>query len=627
MSEHESEDRIRRYFEREYNYLQDAGEKFAGKHQTLGSMLKLSERQRKDPFVERLFEGFAFLAGRIHERLDDEFPEITGGLLEQLFPHFLRPFPSCAILEAKPRVDALTKPVVVARGSEVQSPAGKYRVQREVPAGPREAVRPSEKVEPAEFVFRTTQNLIVRPMRLREVRVEDAPHSASALILQFQLDRNVNYEALDLKQLRLYLHGAESLKYALLFYLTKHVAAVAARELTAAKAEFEAIPGVRIGIPELSAGLQYSEDDLSIVPYARQSFAGYRLLHEYFAFPERFFFVDIEGLHQFKASRESHLFEVKITLAPNCKIARDRTPGAENIRLHCTPMVNLFERPTEEVNLTQRLPEYYVIPDLDRRLSREIYAVKKVTGVSENKQRQHKYIPVTSYDMLDATDPEFKYKRFYSVVRRPARGDMAETYIRLFGPSMEQEAFPKETLSLEAIMSNGYLPRLKLEAGALKEPVKFPAGVEAANLTVPTEVLECPDQQNYLWTLISHLALSYTTLAELENLKKMLSLYNWSPSQTNPNKKRIQGIKKVYEPAAKSIQYQRGVIRGIEFRLEVEPEKFEHGAGDIHLFGMVLNRFLSQYVTINSFAFLTIIEEGTGREYEWEPNLGRMLTV
>ncbi|MGH7596592.1 MAG: type VI secretion system baseplate subunit TssF [bacterium] len=627
MSENDSKDRMQQYFEREYNYLQAAGEEFSRKHQTLGSMLKLSERQRKDPFVERLFEGFAFLAGRVHERLDDEFPEITGGLLEQLFPHFLRPFPSCAILEAKPRMGALTKPVPVPRHSEVQTPAGRYKVQRDVPMGPREVVRSGEKEEPAEFVFRTTQSLIVRPMRLREVRVEDAPNAASALILQFQLDRNVNYEALDLKQLRLYLHGAESLKYALLGHLTKHVASVSVRELTTAKTEFEIVRGVRLGIPELSADLEQTEDDLSILPYARQSFGGYRLLHEYFAFPERFFFIDIEGLHQFKASRDGHPFEIKIALAPNCKIARDRTPSAENIRLHCTPMVNLFERPTEEVNVTQRLPEYYIIPDLDRRLSREIYAVKKVTGVSENKLQQYRYLPVTSYDILDTADPEFEYKRFFSVVRRPVRGDMAETHIRLFGVSMEQETFPKETLSLEAILSNGYLPRLKLEAGAIKEPVKFPAGVEAANLTVPTEVLECPEHQNYLWALISHLTLSYSTLAEIENLKKILSLYNWSPAQTNPNKKRIQGIKKVYEPTAKSLQYKRGVIRGIEFKLEVDPLQFEHGAGDIHLFGMVLNRFLSQYVTINSFVFLTIIEEGTGREYKWEPNLGQMLIV
>ena len=80
-----------KYFEREYNYLQEAGEEFSKKHQAIGSMLRLSEKQRKDPFVERLFEAFAFLSGRIHERLDDDMPEFTGGLLEQLFPHFLKP--------------------------------------------------------------------------------------------------------------------------------------------------------------------------------------------------------------------------------------------------------------------------------------------------------------------------------------------------------------------------------------------------------------------------------------------------------------------------------------------------------------------------------------------------------
>ena len=119
----------KKYFEREYNYLQVAGENFARKHQELGSMLRLSEKQRKDPFVERLFEAFAFLSGRIHERLDDDIPEFTSGLLELLFPHFLRPFPSCAILEIKPIPAAVTKPVIVERGSEVQTPPNKYKIK------------------------------------------------------------------------------------------------------------------------------------------------------------------------------------------------------------------------------------------------------------------------------------------------------------------------------------------------------------------------------------------------------------------------------------------------------------------------------------------------------------------
>lgn len=110
-----------KYFEREYNFLQTSGEEFSKNHPTLGSRLHLSERERKDPFVERLYEGFAFLAGRIHERLDDEFPEIAGGILEILFPHLLKTFPSCSILQAKIKSGALTEPVTIKKGSEILS--------------------------------------------------------------------------------------------------------------------------------------------------------------------------------------------------------------------------------------------------------------------------------------------------------------------------------------------------------------------------------------------------------------------------------------------------------------------------------------------------------------------------
>jgi type VI secretion system protein ImpG len=163
---------IKKYFEREYNFLQQEGEHFAEKHQGIAGELRMSERHRKDPFVERLFEAFAFLAGRIHERLDDDFPEITGGLLEQLFPHFLRPFPSCAIMQASPLSKSLSKPILVERGSEIQTPTGRYKVKYKVSASPREKARVIEKMEPAEFIFRTTQDLIVRPLELKSVRIE-----------------------------------------------------------------------------------------------------------------------------------------------------------------------------------------------------------------------------------------------------------------------------------------------------------------------------------------------------------------------------------------------------------------------------------------------------------------------
>jgi len=462
-------------------------------------------------------------------------------------------------------------------------------------------------------------------MRLKEVRVETMPNKNSALILQIQPERKVDFHSLHLDTLRIYLHGAESLKYTLLLFLLQHVSSLEIRELRDKNADFTQVDPFTISVPGLTDTDDSDSAKEELLPYARQSFKGFRLLQEYLAFPERFFFVDLKGLDKFPASDEGKAFEVAVVF--NKKLATEYYPTVKNIYLHCTPIINLFDRPTEEVPVNQRMPEYYIIPDIDRRKSREIYAVKNVIGVGENHQEQFHYIPVTSYDILDTHDPEYDYKRFYSTVHRSISADMAETSIRLFGPSMEKGVFPKETLSLQATLSNGFLPSKYLEVGSITEPINFPGGIKVKNLTVPSEVIPHPERQNYLWAIISHLSLSYQTLADTENLKTILSLYNWIPSFNNPNKKRIEGIVKVHPPRMKNIFRQRGLLRGIEFKIEVDGKQFEHGEGDIYLFGWLLNRFLSEYVTINSFVILSMVNIETNQEYHWEPNLGKILPV
>jgi type VI secretion system protein ImpG len=617
---------LKKYFEREYNFLQQEGEKFAEKHPGLASELRLSQRQRKDPYVERLFEGFAFLAGRIHERLDDDFPEITGGLLEILFPHFLRPFPSCAILEARPMPGIVSRPVLIKRGSEIQTPTGRYQIKYKVAAGPREEARLLEKTEPSEFIFRTTQDLTVRPMELKEVRVEDSP-DASSLILGFQPQRNVDFRTLALDRLVLHLHGAESLKYKLLSYLTQHVTRVSVREGSGTARPFQEISPFKIGIPGLSAELEDDADETALIPYARQVFSGFRLLHEYFAFPEKFFFIALEGLDAFPASKDAEVpFEVKIDF--DRRLSPEWKPTARNILLHCSPIVNLFDRSTEEVIVDQRLPEYYILPDRDRRHSREIYSVHRVIGVSENRLRSRKYVPATSYEIVDLGEPEYEFKRFFSVLTKPAPGDMAETYLRIYSPRDDEDMFEKETLSIEeATLSNGFLPAKYLEAGAINQPSGFPPGVEAANLTTPSDVLPCPDRQNFLWDLVSHLTLSYSSLAEPDALKTILSLYNWSPMYNNPQRKKIQAITGIRPPAAKYILRPEGLVRAVEFGIDFDEAQFESGEGEIGLFGTVLSRFLAQYATINTSIILTMTEKGSRRQHTWPPKSGRILPV
>ena len=614
-----------KYFEREYNFLQTSGEEFGKKHPTLGSRLHLSERERKDPFVERLYEGFAFLAGRIHERLDDEFPEIAGGILEILFPHLLKAFPSCAILQVNLKSGALTEPVLIRRGSEIQTQAGKFKVKYKVQSGSGGGSRLTEKDEPAEFIFTTTQDTIVRPIKLSDITIDESLQGTSSLILKLQLDRNVDYNTLKMNCFRIYLQGASSVKYNLHLYLTKYLSSLSVREAVNDKVPFKNMNSFKIEVPELSDDSMYSGEDYSILPYARQSFKGFRILQEYFAFPEKFFFIDIYGLDEYTASGESQQIEIKLDFSK--KILRELLPNKNNIALNCTPLVNLFSRPTEEVSVTQRLPEYYIVPDLYRRKSREIYSVDKVSGISENRLEQYKYIPITAHDILDTSNPEYNFKRFYSIVRKPLQSDMSETFIRLFGPSMDEEVFPKETLSIEATLSNGFLPSAYLEAGSIKEPLNFPPGVEASNITVPVEVLECPEKQNYMWSLIAHLSVSFSTLAETETFKSILNLYNWAKAPNHPNKKRIESIKKIHKPKLINKIINQSLIRGIEFHIEVDAKEFENGEGEINLMGMVLSKFLSQYVTLNSYVFLKITESGTSIDYTWNPAIGEILPL
>ena len=613
-----------KYFEREYNFLQTEGDEFSKKHPTLGSKLRLSERERKDPFVERLFEGFAFLAGRIHERLDDEFPEIAGGILEILFPHLLKAFPSCAVLQAKIKTGALTEPIYIKRGSEIQTPTGKYKIKYKVQSGSGDNSRITEKEEPTDFIFRTTQDLVLRPIKLDQVKIIDSAYGNSSLLLRLHLERNVDYNALRMNRFGVYLHGSSSVKHNLHLFLTKYVKSASIREYINDKTPFINLTKLKIEIPELTREL-HEDEELALLPYSQQTFTGFRLLQEYFSFPEKFFFIDLIGLDEFKSTGESSIIEIKIDF--DRKLTREYYPDQNNILINCTPIINLFSRSTEEVVVTQRLPEYYIVPDLYRRKSREIYSVDKINGIGEDRTEQYVYIPITSHDILDTSHPEYNYKRFYSIFRRPLQSDMTETYIRLFGPSMEIENFPKEILSIHASLSNGFLPAAYLEVGSINQPLDFPPGIEAANITIPGEVLECPEKQNYLWTLIEHLSFSFNTLADTDTLKSVLNLYNWQKKHNHSNKKRIEGIKNVNQPKLVSKVIDQGVIRGIEFNIEVDPKEFENGDGEINLFGMVLNAFLSQYVTLNSFVFLKISETGTEKVYTWKPLTGKIMPV
>jgi type VI secretion system protein ImpG len=210
---------VDRYYEEELRYLTEAGHEFALKHPERAGFLRL-ESQDRDPYVERLLEGFAFLAGRVRERLEDDFPEFTQGLLELLFPHYLRPVPAMAWLQFMPRRAALQQTQVIPRGTVVLS----------APVGP----------EGVACRFTTSSDVPLNPVTLEEARLERTPRGRHVIRLRLAFDRGVEPRALVLDPLVIAFHGEPTLTATLHQYLTRHVQHVRFRGVSESPRE---VPG------------------------------------------------------------------------------------------------------------------------------------------------------------------------------------------------------------------------------------------------------------------------------------------------------------------------------------------------------------------------------------------------
>jgi type VI secretion system protein ImpG len=580
--------RISDYFEDEMHYLHEAGKIFAELHPDRAGYLNVDSLTDRDPYVERLFEGFAFLTGRIRERLDDELPQYTESLLRLLHPHFVKPVPSLSILEFRPRPGMLQQTTRLAAGTEVRSPAvGEERTVCR---------------------FTTTYPVDLQPITLRTAQLEWPDSHTSRVTLRFQVDRGIELQKLDLKKLRLYLYAEPATASLMHLFLTRHVERV---EMRAGDASIR-----RTG-QKWVRPVGFARDE-GLIPYSEHSFPGYRLLQEYFCFRPKFWFVDLLGLDELAAPAGTSEFEVAIALDRTFPEAR--TFKTENVRLYCSPIVNLFETDAEPIRVEHRASEYRVVGDAKRPRSVAAYDIQRVTGIEEATGRRHAYSPFFAFSHAEDQD------RFFTETARRGLSGMRETYIAIGGLGEAVTRLPTETLTLEARCTNADVPREALQEGRIDQPAPaYPNVASFKNITQPSRELHPPTEQHvqFFWKLISHLSLNQLSIATPEALTTLLRLYEWTGSEANL--RRIEGIRDVGWNA-KEIVFRGGIIRGAEVTIVVQDEHFSD-EGDLHLFGMVMSTFLSMYATINSFIHLTLTSKPTGESFHWAPERGNLPLV
>jgi type VI secretion system protein ImpG len=620
MTSHD--DAMLRYYLRELGYVRKQGAAFARAYPKVAGRLQLGDGECPDPHVERLVESFAFLTARIQRTIDSDFPEIAAELLDILYPHYTCPIPSLSIarFDVDPGRGLTTGHLVPAH-----TPLFAH--------GERDAVCRFRTCYPVTlWPIEVTDAAVVEPEALPMDQVP--PGVVAALRLRL-VSRGVPLAALNIERLRFHLSGERVVVNELYEVLCNHVtgAVVAMAPEDGGGARGSARPGaagvqlVRLpGPPIVSVGFGRDEP---LLPCPASAHPAYLLLQEYFAFPEKFHFLDLAGLDslQHAGIAAARAREVDVLLLLDRPL-RPWGIDAGTFALGCTPIVNLFPHTSEPVRLDHRSHEYPLIPDHRRRRTTEIHSIQSVSSSSDANDTARHLTPFYSFQHHRAGRGQ---RVFWHARRVPAldpglRGtDMLLSFLDLdFRPG----APPGEVVFAHTLCTNRALAT-QLHGGAhLQTDTAVPA-TRIVCLRTPTEPVDPPAGGQALWRLVSHLSIGYLSLTDqkdpaacLDSLREMLRLY--APLGDTSAEQQIQGIasmsqRKVVRRLGTGAR--GGFCRGTRVTIELDERAFVgHSA---YLMASVLNRFLALHAAIGSFTELHLqSKQRKGDWTQWRPMAG-----
>ena len=604
-----------KYYQDELTFLREMGSEFARAHPKIANLL--SDRAA-DPDVERLMEGFSFLAGQLRQKLDDELPELTHSLLGLLFPHYLRPVPSMTIIQFQPgpEVDAL---LPIRKGAYLDS----------VP------------VNDQPCRFRTCYDVEMAPLELTEAALE-APLSAEhSLRLRFQTLNAALVPDLELQNLRLFIHGDPHISYELMLRLRRRVARIVVQAIVGGR------PQRSFELPPSALKPVGFDPEQAILPYSDHSFSGYRLLQEYFALPEKFLFFDVEGLGPLAKLGADHIFEIVFAFDRPGETGIPVTPG--NFLPYCTPAVNLFKHDADPVHIDHTRTEYRIRPAGGNMEHHEIYSIDHVVGFATGSAERVGYEQFYAFTHFETS--KHKGRGYYQErVRNLARpreddeeievyqmavqsgatvGHGTDTYLSFVSLDQSAAVPLAETISIDLTCTNRHLPE-RLNVADIRVPTETsPEFASFRNVRKPTSSVQPPLDGGLHWRLISHLSLNFISLIELESLRGILELYNlqahYDQQAARENEQRMAGIISIGMRPSEWI-YHGAPVRGRAVSMELDEEKFA-GEGDMHLFADVMSQFFALYATVNSFTQLTARGTRRGEVYTWPRQLGQQIIL
>jgi type VI secretion system protein ImpG len=620
--------RMLRYYSQELQYMREIGAEFATAFPKIAARLALDPTEVADPYVERLLEGFSFLAARVRLKLDSEFPRFTQHLLEVVYPHYMAPTPAMAIVQFMPTMTegALATGFVIPRGTLLRG---------QIPRG-----------EVTACQFRTAHDVTMWPIEITEARyapfAPDLPLNTLGLVepvqavlrLRLRAAPPHTFQQITIDRLNMFLAGGDEVALKLYELIVGSGLGVLVGPPARPAPWFEWLGREAIR----PVGF---DRDQALIPYSSRSFSGYRLLHEYFAFAERFRFVELTGLRKALSRHGGDEIELAIPLARG-DVTLGTLVDKGGFSLHCTPAVNLFSRRADRIHVTDQQAEHHVVVDRTKPMDFEVYDVERVVGYSEGLEAEQEFRPF--YASVDA-DGGLPAHGYFTMRREPraysekqhrdgARTSYigSEVSLSLVDPREAPYSGRIRQLGLDVVVSNRDLPLLMPVGSDRDFSLSISAPVDGIRcLRGPSRPRPAVLDGDIPWRLTSHLSLNYLTVADLDEeqgaaaLREFLELYADLVDADMPDavsRRQAQGVRRVaVTPRTRRLPAPGPIVfgRGLEIRITVDEAPF--AGASAFLLGTVLEQVFARLASMNTFTELVLVSERRGEIKRWPPRM------
>jgi type VI secretion system protein ImpG len=630
-------------YDDELRHLRELAREFGEEHEGAAAYLGLKTPNSPDPYVERLLEGVAFLAARVKVQLDEQFPKFTQHLLQAVQPNYVAPMPSMCVVGLQPKAgnDALAGGVTVPRHSEITADLGDGSVP---------------------IQYRTGHDVTLYPLRIASVeylssRTAVARHAAAAgvraeagLRVRFAATGAVPLKAITPGPIALYLSGSGRVPGELYRQLLGDAVAVVGQP--AGASAFVPLP--------LPQAMGFADDE-NLLPHSGRSFRGYRILAEYFACPKRFLFAALSGLDRLFSASEGEECDVVFLFRRKAAVLEGAV-NESNINLFATPAINLFEKQADRIRITPEEQEFLVIPDRTRPLDYEVFKVIAVTA-DDGKSTDIAVAPLYAFGAhhYDVRKPINYVTRIVPSrlrTREQRRLGLenytaSETWISLVAPrdedqsshdgqgssaarasaaSRENERAVKDirTLGVRALVTNRDMAMPLAERDVARFGCAVQAVEKVALLLSPTRPRPPRGLGDAGWRAIAQLVPNFSSLVDgtandASVLRDHLALYS------DAGKGALNQVEGIVSLESKPVMRRvvaserNAFARGHRIRIVLHDHSDEDGL--MYLFAAVIDRFISEFVSVNSFAETVFESSDQGSFASWPPRMGTRPTI